>query len=284
MARKPLVSSSFLLFIVVLAFSSSIPPIEARDVSSISVTNDEYYGGSASGSGNVPSEWLEEYYEGNLLYSTTMPQDSTLLASGKCSSCSCPFLLLLLVLPLPLSLLVFIIPSSLLFLLPTVGNGYISTVIFSPSQFLAGVFNGPQISQTAPSHRAAIPSTTTVLLSNESVILDALALDLLSGIFKLRASLPTSSSPIQIEQRWYAHQVLRSILILEIEVHNPTSSEVTVGLTWSFNASSSSDINFQELSTLNDTIRRMQGYINVPENGTIVEVAVVFSNIPETLT
>lgn len=202
----------------------------------------------------MPSDWKQEYLAGNLLYSSTLLAPETQL-------------------------------------LPSVGNGYVSTVVLAPFQYLAGVFNGPQVSLATPSHRAAIPATSGVLVSgvleeDSNMTFEGMALDLQKAIVTLRVDF---DEMVHVEQRWFAHQTLRSILVLEISAKNLVNRTLTLSLNQTFNNNGiytkSPDFNFTLVNTTSSSgaLQAIVGNILVPENGTQVQVAVVFNAIPDTL-
>jgi len=113
-------------------------------------------------------------------------------------------------------------------IMPPIGNGYIGTVVGNNSVFVAGVFNG--YGTVTPSHRARIPATLAISIVNSTIV--ASALDIERAIYYRRSlvnstlvSSSSSSSPssttvatLLIEQRWYVHQSLRSIMVHEMEL------------------------------------------------------------------
>jgi hypothetical protein len=123
--------------------------------------------------------------------------------------------------------------------MPAVGNGYLATQIGSDALYVAGVFNGA--ATEAPSHRARIPSPVNFRAPGNQ---QHAALHLREATYYRRSWIPaykdawfgfapcgpwwantaadsctaSSASKLWVEQRWYAHRVLRSVLVHEVEV------------------------------------------------------------------
>eukprot|EP00029_Vermamoeba_vermiformis_P003680 TRINITY_DN14219_c0_g1_i1.p1 TRINITY_DN14219_c0_g1~~TRINITY_DN14219_c0_g1_i1.p1 ORF type:complete len:713 (-),score=152.44 TRINITY_DN14219_c0_g1_i1:37-1992(-) len=163
----------------------------------------------------------------------------------------------------------------------TVGNGYLSSVIGSDSIYVAGVFSGVNVA--GPSHRARIPATNSITISNGNFT--CAALDLKEATYYRRLSLPGYST--QIEQRWYASRADKSLFIHEIYVDN-SQEQRNVKLSLNVNeGKSSADISFTtQPYWQNDTsIIRQMGKTVEAEYPTseLVTVAVVSSVIPNVL-
>lgn len=122
--------------------------------------------------------------------------------------------------------------------MPAVGNGYLATQIGSDAVYVAGVFNGA--ATEAPSHRARIPSPVNFRPPGNQ---QHAALHLREATYYRRSWIPAykdawfgfapcgpwwantaadsctaSTAKLWVEQRWYAHRVLRSVLVHEVEV------------------------------------------------------------------
>ena len=115
--------------------------------------------------------------------------------------------------------------------LPQLGNGFLATQVMTDSLFVAGLYNG--YSTQTPSHRARIPAPFAVPAPSGNVT--AAAWDSREATYYRRSSIDPSppgapctaasavtctSSPtrVWVEQRFYAHRALPSVLVMEVEV------------------------------------------------------------------
>ena len=129
--------------------------------------------------------------------------------------------------------------------LPLLSNGFLGTNIMTDSLFVSGVYNG--FSSVTPSHRARIPATVSVPSPGGNVT--GAAWDIRRATYYRRASIDPTGTPctadspvtctssptrVWVEQRWYAHATLPSLLVMEVEVltddgegtgHPPTTAE-----------------------------------------------------------
>lgn len=149
----------------------------------------------------IPPEWIRDYNSQSLLY---IENDGSVQASQ----------------------------------MPAVGNGYLATQIGSDAIYVAGVFNGA--ATEAPSHRARIPSNVNFRAPGTA---QHAALNLREATYYRRShvvpwkdawlgfapcgpwwantagdSCTSSNEKTWFEQRWYAHRLLRSVLVHEVEV------------------------------------------------------------------
>lgn len=139
--------------------------------------------------GPIPSEWLEAYDRGDLLYSDQL----------------------------------------IVQYMPEVGNGFLATVAGSHSLYIAGVFNGclpssdparvarNETCHVNPSRRAQVPAPLLFSLAGAS--LSGSALDLRHGAFLRRFALAGASA----ELRLYAHRSRKSLLVLEVSASRSVS-------------------------------------------------------------
>lgn len=128
-------------------------------------------------------------------------------------------------------------------LMPYVGNGYVATQIESDSIFVGGVYNGPALSQSSPSHRARIPNLFNFQVQG-SVIADS-ALDVDRAIFYRRVEIQGGV----LEQRWYAHGLYRNLLVYElypVELSGDQTARVCLN---QFVGESSADVQFKQVET-----------------------------------
>lgn len=119
--------------------------------------------------------------------------------------------------------------------MPEVGNGLLATQVMSDAIWVAGIFNG--YLTTDPSHRARVPATNAVAAPGRPA---GAALDVREATYFRRSYLDPSPpgsctaastqscsnapSRITIEQRWYAHRALPSLLVMEVQVLSPGDS------------------------------------------------------------
>lgn len=111
-----------------------------------------------------------------------------------------------------------------------IGNGFLGTMIHSVNLYASGVYNGYGCS--TPSHGVRIPATNNVNITGTSVS-DA-ALNVAEATYYRRSWLDPSApgsctvnststcsnapGRVWVEQRWYAHRLLSSIMVMEVEV------------------------------------------------------------------
>ncbi|KAJ8308419.1 hypothetical protein KUTeg_013293 [Tegillarca granosa] len=104
-------------------------------------------------------------------------------------------------------------------LMPSIGNGYVATVVHSDTMYRSDLFNGYNIT----SHRARIPSTCAINVTSISRTIDSSEywLDIGRGMYKeiYKGSL------YQIELNMYAHRKYSSLLVTEMYVWNNARSE-----------------------------------------------------------
>lgn len=175
------------------------------------------------------------------------------------------------------------------YLMASVGNGYIATVVYSDTVYLSGLFNGR--GTTAPSHRARIPSTcdiqvrTNVPGKKEEVW----SLDVSQGVFKYLLT----AVNFTLKQNVYAHRVRQHVIVSEVSVSNSMNEDIQIAFDTNFNPSSQ-DIDFKMVSpskmlklnhffpSTQNTYKAMQGYIKETEepDSPRLGVAVVWTGVP----
>ena len=146
--------------------------------------------------------------------------------------------------------------------LPLIGNGYISHSkgVRSDTYFISGVFNNET---TSPSHRARIPATFAVQISNSQTT--GTLLDLVEGIYSRRGDLDDASG--WYELRWYAHMSQKHLYIMELDVHLHEGHSTTT-LDMKNNAGTPSEdihFNYSELTIDGITIVMECGTTTIPE-------------------
>lgn len=115
--------------------------------------------------------------------------------------------------------------------MPSVGNGFVGTVIYSDTVYISGVFNGPAHSKKNPvypvylyqhAHRARVPSTASINFRVRGVAGENLyALDVSEGVFYKWFT----AELLEVEQRIYAHRTRKNILVVEITAKNNAGKE-----------------------------------------------------------
>ena len=123
--------------------------------------------------------------------------------------------------------------------MPMIGNGFVATQVMSDTLFISGVFNGYLTKD--PSHRAVVPAALgaiAVPAPTGAVSADA-ALDIREATYYRRSyleptancasdsavSCTTSTTRVYIEQRFYAHRELGSLLVMEVELLTADASD-----------------------------------------------------------
>lgn len=130
-------------------------------------------------------------------------------------------------------------------MMPSIGNGFVGTVIFSDTTHVSGLFNGKAhskgypiypINRTHHTHRARLPSTCSVNFT----VLDVLGsytcygLNITEGIFYRWFQAEEGdglNGTLDIEQRIYAHRKWRNLLVNEITIKNFFNRNLTINLT-----------------------------------------------------
>lgn len=132
--------------------------------------------------------------------------------------------------------------------MPQLGNGFVSTIMGSDTLFAAGLFNGACKAGTN-SVRARIPPFDTTLASH-SVMSRTVsgggfgsgqALDVRRAMFLRRG---TTSSGIDVDEKFYAHQTRPSVMVHSMSLSNTGAAAVTVDLTSAQIGADSADIDF----------------------------------------
>lgn len=165
-------------------------------------------------------------------------------------------------------------------LMPSIGNGFVSTFIGSSEIYIAGLFNG--FLDITPSHRAQVPSPINykISINGQSLQNTGYLLNIEQATFSQFYKVQTGSqNQPEIEQIWYAHQLYRSLIVHEIHVNNTkNSNSLSFTVSNSFNQSSP-DITFTEINNQNSNIL-LNGFINQPEaiNGQKVQIAMCYPN------
>jgi len=200
---------------------------------------------------------------------------------------------------------------------PMIGNGFLATQLMSDSIYCAGIFNGDS-GATGVSHRARIPALHAIPAPGTP---GPSALDIRAATYYRRSfldpstpgscttssliSCTNSADRVWIEQRWYAHRFLPSVMVMEVQLLlNDTESLLPSSATESSSSSpssttdmnpfamilldndsggASSEINFKPISVSPDagyTIISGQTYVAETINASLFNVAVLATAIP----
>ncbi|KAH3763729.1 Endoribonuclease Dicer [Pelomyxa schiedti] len=153
--------------------------------------------------------------------------------------------------------------------------GYLATFVHSETTYVSGVYNGK--ATTAPSHRARIPASSSIHITNaDSPIY---ALDLECAVFLKRSTVQGAS----VEQRWYAPYNTPALMVHEIEV-NTSSSGATLTL-WLNSGLGSTDIAFKDVDNPPTGTVFREGYTRVAEetDSETTGVSILYTDVPSTL-
>lgn len=189
--------------------------------------------------------------------------------------------------------------------MPSIGNGYVGTVVMSDEIHVSGVFNGKanvipvgkdqknwreekkkeerstSNGFTEHTHRARIPSTIALNFTLNVEGKRLFALDIKKGVFYQWFD----AKDILIEQRFYAHRTMKNMIVNELKIQTKISFTLDIS---SNRGVESTDINFRSYSNMNESdlsYMAMVGEINETESNTSekVSVAVVWNKIPKQL-
>ncbi|XP_060072816.1 protein-glucosylgalactosylhydroxylysine glucosidase-like [Ylistrum balloti] len=122
--------------------------------------------------------------------------------------------------------------------MPTIGNGYIATLVHSDTMYVDGVYNG----YNGTSHRARLRSTSSINITDFSfpVTYRKYSLDVGRGMYVEEYT----SDDVRVEMNMYAHQWMNRLLVTEISVVNNGSIPIHLNLSQNLGLSSE-DVSFQ---------------------------------------
>lgn len=142
-------------------------------------------------------------------------------------------------------------------MMPSVGNGYLATVIFSDSLHVSGLFNGKAYSKRYPvypinstqhTHRARVPSTCSIDFKVLNITGKTFyGLNITQGVFYKWFNADVGNGTLDIEQRMYAHRENKRLMVVEITIKNYLDRNVTLNLTNNF-GKFSRDIDLQQFT------------------------------------
>lgn len=157
--------------------------------------------------------------------------------------------------------------------LPSIGNGYLATVVGSDSIYVAGLFNGK-----GHVHRARIPPYNVEV---HGLRVYARALDLERAVYLSRARL---SSGVTVETRKFAPLQAPNVLVDEIILTNPTDQDQIVSIS-SLPSDASKDLDLHPVqepdSPEGDNVYAVAGRIIAAENHNRTSVAFVANKPPK---
>jgi hypothetical protein len=126
-------------------------------------------------------------------------------------------------------------------MMPSIGNGYVGTVLYSDTVHVSGLYNGKAYSKFYPiypikklehTHRARLPSTCSLGFEVFEVEGDtSYALNIKEGIFYKWFNAVSGNGTLEIEQRFYAHRQKQHLIVVEITIKNDLNQNVTLNVT-----------------------------------------------------
>ncbi|XP_033736120.1 protein-glucosylgalactosylhydroxylysine glucosidase-like [Pecten maximus] len=143
--------------------------------------------------------------------------------------------------------------------MPTIGNGYIATLVHSDTMYVDGVYNGPN----GTSHRARLRSTASINITDFSFPVKdrKYSLDAGRGMYVEEYT----SDDVRVELSMYAHQWMNRLLVTEISVVNNGSLPVYLNLSQNIGPPSE-DVSFQTVDKhILNQFRMDYGSTNEPE-------------------
>lgn len=114
--------------------------------------------------------------------------------------------------------------------MPSVGNGYLGTVVFSDTVHASGLFSGRAYSKKNSiypvylyqhTHRARIPSTVALEFRPDVQGNVSYALDVADGVFYMGFE----SAQLFVKERIYAHRSRKNLIVVEITANNTDTTE-----------------------------------------------------------
>jgi protein-glucosylgalactosylhydroxylysine glucosidase len=197
---------------------------------------------------------------------------------------------------------------------PMIGNGFVATQMMSDAIYCSGIYNGDTGSSGSVSHRARIPAVHAIPAPGTP---GPSALDIRTATYYRRSflnpstpgscttssniSCTNSADQVWIEQRWYAHRALPSVMVMEVqllfndsitsnsEFLSQTQLSTTAATPFAMilldndSGGPSNEINFQPVSVSPDsgyTIIAGQTYVKETVNASLFNVAVLATSLP----
>lgn len=174
--------------------------------------------------------------------------------------------------------------------MPSIGNGYVATIVMSDTIHIAGVYNGKaNISYTKReghyqpasrkedgdfvAHRARVSSPVSVNFTLDLPGRRSYALDIEDGVFYQWFD----NEEVYIEQRIFAHRTRTNIIVNEITVE----TSIDFYMTYVTNMGSKDDDIDMTLRNTSGRHQIKSGTINHPEIKFATNVAVAYTHIPK---
>lgn len=162
---------------------------------------------------------------------------------------------------------------------PLIGNGFLAMNVMGDSLYAGGVFNG-NLTQHTTSHRARLPPYQWQIGSAAPGAVSlgwALALD--TAVWMTRW---TTANGSFVEERWYAHQLMRNVLVYEVHFATPNTTADSLQLTGAQVGGTSTDVNLTQVTSPPQGTIAFSGPTLVPETASsgVVEVAMVATMAP----
>ncbi|OWF37122.1 protein-glucosylgalactosylhydroxylysine glucosidase-like [Mizuhopecten yessoensis] len=164
--------------------------------------------------------------------------------------------------------------------MPTIGNGYLATLVHSDTMYMNGVYNGPN----GTSHRARLRSTSSINITDFSFPVTGrkYSLDVGRGMYIEEYT----SDDVRVEMNMYAHQLLNRLLVTEISVVNNGHLSVHMNLSQNIGLPSE-DLSFQTADReVISQFRKDYGNTNEAEFDTAGTIPLVSLStwVPDTIT
>ncbi|KAJ8308422.1 hypothetical protein KUTeg_013296 [Tegillarca granosa] len=160
-------------------------------------------------------------------------------------------------------------------LLPTIGNGYIATVVKSDTIYRSDLFTGYNVT----SHRARIPATSNIELTfvSEKVTSLKYSLDMGRGMYIEEYK----GEHFDIQIKMYAHRVLKGVLVTDLTVN--TTVNLTVKLQ-SNPGRASQDLQIVKNSSTNESFSFQAEPKQQEYNSAQNDAYVTYSKVPRDIT
>ena len=164
---------------------------------------------------------------------------------------------------------------------------------FLGGMHMAGVFNG--VAAETVSHRARMPAVQNIQVANSSskstLKLVGAAVDIRRALFLNRSVMSSTTCQVQIEQRIYAHQTYRNLVVHELVLNSSMESSMESGLDCVISLNhldpdwaSTDDFTFNIMTNTSDVVV-VQGSTKLPEVTQMnkTEVGIAYQPLPQNI-